>query len=294
MAIAAKPSAVSMPMEADGCETVLDFLCQRFPRIEAQVWRERLQQGKVHREDGTRYQLGSPFVPQQKVLYYREVPDEPLIPVQEQILFQDELILIACKPHFLPVHPSGPWVNECLVNRLRKCTGNSELTPAHRIDRETAGLVLCCKQAKHRAAYQRLFATGDIQKSYRAVAAVTEGVVSGQQWVVRNRMVKGDHWMVMAIAEGEANSHSTIECLKIERGRGLFALSPHTGKTHQLRLHMNSLGMPLEYDRFYPQLLPKAADNYACPLQLLAYSLVFTDPVSNQLREFITPRRLNF
>lgn len=294
MAIAAKASVVSMPINPVGCTTVLDFLCQKFPRISAEQWCERMAQGKVHRDDGSLFTPQCPVVPQQRVFYYREVPVEPVIPFREQILFEDELVLVACKPHFLPVTPSGPYVDECLVNRLRNRTGLSQLTLAHRIDRETAGLVLCCKQPEHRAAYQRLFATGDIRKQYHAVAAVGADVQPGQQWQVRNRMDSGEPWFRMQIIEGQANSHSSIECLAVEQGRGLFALSPHTGKTHQLRLHMSSLGMALENDRLYPELQDKAPDNYQRPLQLLARQIEFIDPVNGLARCFKTPRRLQF
>ena len=283
-----------MPIDPQGCETVLAFLCQKFPRIPEALWRERMAEGKVHHADGTLYTPDCGFVPQQRVFYYREVPAEPVIPLQEQVLFEDELLLVACKPHFLPVTPSGPYVQECLVNRLRLSTGIETLTPTHRIDRETAGLVLFCKDPDHRAAYQRLFATGTIQKHYRAVAPVLEGVKPGMRWTVKNRMEKGEPWFRMQIAEGETNTHSTIECLQVDDGRGLFALSPHTGKTHQLRVHMDSLGMALENDRLYPVLQDKTPDNYDTPLQLLAFQVAFTDPINGEQRLFQSERTLQF
>lgn len=294
MAIAIKPSVVSMPIKPVGCATVLEFLCLKFPRISAEQWRERMSQGKVHRDDGSLFTPQCLVVPQQRVLYYREVPVEPVIPFQEHILFEDELLLIACKPHFLPVIPGGAYVNECLINRLSQRTGLSQLALAHRIDRETAGLVLCCKQPENRAAYQRLFATGNIRKQYAAVAAVGEQVQPGMQWQVRNRMSTGEPGFRMQIVDGQVNSHSSIECLAVEQGRGLFSLSPHTGKTHQLRVHMSSLGMALENDRLYPVLQDKTPDNYDRPLQLLARQIEFTDPVSGEPRHFETSRALQF
>lgn len=294
MAIAAKPSVASMPIKPAAGATVLDFLCQKFPRISAEQWRQRMAEGKVHRDDGSLYTPQCCVVSQQRVLYYREVPAEPVIPFQEQILFEDELLLVACKPHFLPVIPSGPYVNECLLNRLCKRTGLDQLVLAHRIDRETAGLVLCCKQPEHRAAYQRLFATGNIRKQYHAVAAVGGQIQPGMQWQVRNRLEKGEPWFRMQVVDGQPNSDSSIECLTVEQGRGLFSLSPHTGKTHQLRLHMHSLGMALENDRLYPVLQDKTPDNYDRPLQLLARQIDFIDPVTGEPRHFETPRTLQF
>jgi len=289
------PSSVVMPSDnPQGCKTVLEFLCLRFSRVDPAIWRERMQLGIVHWENKQPITENTPFAPNGRVFYYREVPDEPEIPFKEEILFQDEQLLVACKPHFLPVTPTGIYVEQCLLNRLRASTGIDALTPIHRIDRDTAGLIMFSVDPNTRGLYQQMFAEGTVRKLYHAVAATDDPDLEGRQWLIENRMAKAEQWFRMQIVEGEVNARSTARCLGVDEGRGLFELSPLTGKTHQLRVHMDSLGMPLENDRLYPDALPKAADDYTRPLQLLARQVAFTDPVTGEDRQFETTRMLNW
>ncbi len=291
------PSSAVMSPDFRQCATVLDFLVQKYPRIPASIWRDRIVAGNVHWEDKTPVTEDSPFQLNQRVFYYREVPDEPVIPFAEQILFQDEQLLVACKPHFLPVTPGGIYVEQCLLHRLRKKTGIDTLTPIHRIDRETAGLVLFSVNPDNRGLYQRMFAEGTISKTYHGIAALGDGApddLRGREWLVENRMVEAEQWFRMTIGEGEVNARSTVRCVDLQAGRALFELSPLTGKTHQLRVHMMSLGFPLENDLFYPELQPRKPDNYDKPLQLLAKTVAFTDPVTGQSRSFTSPRSLQW
>lgn len=289
------PSSVVMPPDAQGAETVLQFLSRRFDRIPEAEWRARMAAGTVHWQDGTPVQPDTPYRVEGRVFYYREVEQEPNIPFTETILYQDEELLVACKPHFLPVTPGGAYVEECLLNRLRSRTGIDTLSPVHRIDRETAGLVMFSVNPDSRGRYQRLFADGNIRKTYQAVAAVSHNPPQiDQRWHVENRMAQAEQWFRMQVVPGEVNARSTIRCLAVRDGRGLFELSPLTGKTHQLRVHMQSLGYPLENDLFYPVLQPKGADNYECPLQLLAWRLAFTDPLRGTAFEFESPRILQW
>ena len=142
MAISERPSKLSLPQTNPGVVTVLDYLVFKFPYIDAQIWRQRIADGKVHRHDGSLITAQSPFKPQQRIYYYREVENEPSIPFKETILFQDNQILVAYKPHFLAVTPGGIYVNECLQNRLRRSTGLETIQSLHRLDRVTAGLVM--------------------------------------------------------------------------------------------------------------------------------------------------------
>lgn len=289
------PSTVVTPSnDSKKFTTILDFLINRFPRIDAGVWLQRLKDGNVHWEGGELIDPDTPYRPNTRVLYYREVPDEPEIPFQELILYQDEELLVACKPHFLPVTPAGVYVQQCLLNRLRERTGIDELTPIHRIDRDTAGLVMFSVNPQTRGAYQCMFAEGTVKKTYQAVAASREGLTVGQQWLIENRMDKAEQWFRMQIVEGEINARSTIKCLDVKNERALFELSPLTGKTHQLRVHMDSIGFALEHDRLYPVPLAKTGDDFEKPLQLLAREVEFVDPVTGVIRNFQTTRRLNW
>jgi len=295
MAISKHPSKLSLPQTNPGVATVLEYLIIKFPYIDAQAWHQRMADGKVHWHDGTLITALSPFKPQQRVYYYREVESEPAIPFQETILFQDQHTLVAYKPHFLPVTPGGRYVNECLQNRLRKSTGIEALQTVHRLDRVTAGLVMFSVNPETRHHYHDLFKTRQIQKTYQAIANINEGEnLVGKEWQVKNRITQSDPKFLMQISEGEANSHSIIRCLaqtaeqstEQANQKALFELSPVTGKTHQLRLHMQTLGWPILNDKYYPQLQSQSADNYSAPLQLLAKELKFIDPVTQQARCF--------
>ncbi len=299
MGISLHPCKVTMPPERTDCDTVLDFLIAQFPRIASDVWLARMQEGKVHWEDRSPVNATDVYVPHKRIFYYREVEQEPVIPFTEEIIYQDEHILVACKPHFLPVTPGGIYVEECLLNRLRKSTGIETLAPMHRIDRETAGLVLFSINPVNHGLYHGLFLEdGLIRKTYRAVGRLTcvegaPGPEPGQQWRVENRIETGTPWFRMAITTGVANARSVIRCLSVGEQHALFELQPLSGKTHQLRLHLTSLGWPIANDRLYPELQPKSPDNFTSPLQLQAWKLSFTDPVTGLEHNFTSPRTLS-
>ena len=289
MAISTQPSKLSLPQTNPGVATILEYLIIKFPLIDAQVWRQRMLDGKVHYHDGSLITEHSLFQAQQRVYYYREVENEPSIPFQEDILFQDQHILVAYKPHFLPVTPGGVFVNECLQTRLRASTGIKELQTLHRLDRVTAGLVIFSVNPDTRHQYHELFKTRQIQKTYQAIAKMTKGdELIGKQWEVKNHIVQGEPRFRMYISggEGTANSHSSILCIAQNEHHAMFEFSPITGRTHQLRVHMQSLGMPILNDKYYPELQELSADNYAAPLQLLAKQLKFIDPITAQSRCF--------
>ncbi|WP_299798738.1 pseudouridine synthase [uncultured Shewanella sp.] len=286
---ATQPSYVVLPETVTDKPTVLSFLVERFRQIQPKVWRERITDGKVHWQDGSLVELDSLYRPRARVYYYREVAAEAKIPFDERVLYRDAKVIIAFKPHFLALHPSGNVINECLVNRLRIKTGIETIVPAHRLDRATAGLVLLCLHPEHRQQYHDLFKHGQILKEYQALAKLTPELLASHRrgeltlplhWTVKNRMVKGDPSFTMKVVEGEPNTHSEIALVEIRGETGVFKLSPITGRTHQLRVHMQSLGMPILNDRCYPALQPKAADDYQRPLKLLAKRLKFSDPVT--------------
>lgn len=297
MGISQHPCKVTMPPDRKDCATVLDFLIARFARIDAEIWRQRIAAGKVHWLDKTPVALDDQYAPNQPVFYYREVEREAVIPFQETIIYQDDEILVACKPHFLPVTPTGKYVEQCLLNRLRQRTGIQTLAPMHRIDRETAGIVLFSVNPENRPLYHALFReTKNIQKTYRAVGRVkpADKLTQGQHWLVHNRLEQGEPWFRMKATGGEINARSEITCLAVDGDKALFELKPITGKTHQLRVHMNDLGYPLLNDQFYPDVQPESSDDFNKPLQLLAWRMEFIDPVTSQLQFFESSRMLDF
>ncbi|MFT6895718.1 MAG: tRNA pseudouridine32 synthase/23S rRNA pseudouridine746 synthase [Paraglaciecola sp.] len=294
MAIATTPSKLSLPQHNPGVTTVLEFLIFKFPAIAGDVWQQRMVDGKVHWHDGSLINSQTPYAAQQRVYYYREVEREPVVPFAEKIIFQDELILVAYKPHFLPVMPGGRYVEECLQNRLRNKSGNQHLQAVHRIDKGTAGLVLFSVNPDTRHHYHNLFATHQVNKTYQAIANTHNNPpMLNQQWEVKNRLQKSQPRFLMHIVEGQANSHSLIRCLQNSADQALFELNPITGKTHQLRLHMQSLGWPLLHDNYYPKLQPSQPDDYSKPLQLLAQQLQFIDPITQQPRSYASNTELS-
>ena len=277
---------------------LLDYLVERMPGVAPEVWQQRLQQGEVLDERGQVLPLHAPYRPGSRVYYWRSLAQEPRVPFEARILFQDELLLVADKPHFLPVLPSGRFVRETLLTRLRLATGLAELSPIHRIDRETAGLVVFSLQPATRGAYQALFRERAVGKIYEAVAGLPEPLGLSLPLTRRSRLMeRSEAFMQMEEVAGEPNAETQIELLQRHPSLPLarYRLSPSTGQKHQLRAHMNALGLPLLGDRIYPQLLPPEpadAPDYRQPLQLLAHSLSFQDPISGQQRRFESELRL--
>lgn len=295
MSISKYPSKISLPQTNPGISSVLEFLILQFQNIKPEIWRQRVVSGKVHWHDGSLITADTPFQAQQRVYYYREVDSEPVIPFEEKILFQDEHILVAYKPHFLVVAPVGIYIEESLQNRLRHKTGLQSLQALHRLDRDTTGLVLFSVDPDTRHLYHNLFSARKIHKTYQAVAKVCnkENIV-GQRWEIKNRIEKTEPHFLMKMVEGASNSHSLIRCLAQSNDKALFELNPITGKKHQLRIHMQALGWPILNDTFYPTLQPRADDNYSMPLQLLAKELRFIDPVTQLSRVFSADVDLSF
>lgn len=264
--------------------TVLDCLCDRFPSVTRARWIERMARGRIVDVKGAAMTAETPYRVGLEVHYYREVDDEPAIPFDEAIVYAGTDLLVADKPHFLPVMPAGAHVHETLLGRLVRRTGNPMLVPLHRIDRETAGLVLFSTNPGSRACYQALFRERRIDKHYEAVAPALPGIVFPQ--VRRSRIVAGEPFFRMQEIDGEANSETRIEVLMRGEGRWRYALTPVTGRKHQLRVHMAGIGAPIAHDPLYPTLRARAAGDYTAPLQLLAKRLAFVDPLSGVERCF--------
>jgi tRNA pseudouridine32 synthase/23S rRNA pseudouridine746 synthase len=284
------PSCVALPEGA--WPTIAAFLVERFSRIDAAVWQQRMAAGEVVDARGRVVHAHTPYEPQLKVYYYRSLPAERPFLRQETVLFQDEWIVVADKPHFMPVTPSGRHLQETLLVRLKRRLGVETLAPVHRIDRDTAGLVLFSVQPQTRGAYQSVFRERSAHKVYEAVAPVRSDLEFPR--IHRSRLVDGDNFMTMCEVPGEPNSETRIELIESKDGLGHYRLQPLSGKRHQLRVHMASLGLPLVNDGIYPVLLPEVdTPDHERPLQLVARQLAFTDPVTGQPRAFESAYRLS-
>lgn len=283
------PSAVFLP--EGGWSTVLAFLAERFPDVGETRWAARMAGGRVVAEDGTCVWPDTPYQPRHRIFYYRELEQEARIPFDEVILFENEHLVVADKPHFLPTAPVGQYLQETLLVRLKRRLGLAHLVPLHRLDRETAGLVLLSKDVATRDAYHALFRGDGIVKTYEALARFNPDhaypvtrcsrIERAQQFYRREEVV------------GEANAVSVIHLIERRGELACYRLQPVSGKTHQLRVHMAALGMPILNDALYPQECPRQEGDYSRPLQLLARTLEFRDPVSGRAMSFESGLRLS-
>lgn len=281
-------SSVALPAgKAASWRLLLDFLAERLSVVDRTVWARRLSNGEVLDDTGQPLPPDAPFQPGARIHYYRQLDDEPEIPFEEAVLFQDDHLLVADKPHFLPVTPGGRYVQQSLLVRLKRRTGIDTLSPVHRIDRETAGLVLFSLRPKDRNAYQALFRERAVLKRYEAIAAHRPDLAFP---ITRCSRIEEEreHFFRMVEAEGLPNSETLVELMDLRGEWARYALTPVTGKRHQLRVHMNALSLPIAGDQFYPKVLrgPDDAEDFVEPLKLLARSIAFTDPVTGEARAF--------
>ena len=270
--------------------TLLDGLCARFPRIGRGQWQDRFARGRVLDAERRVLSADAPYRVGKTIFYFREVIDEPRVPFEEILVHVDQHLVVADKPHFLPVAPTGRHVRETLLTRLVGSLGIKELVPLHRIDRGTAGLVLFSADPHSRGAYQDLFRQRRIEKRYEAVAPALPGCVF--PLLRETRLVKSEPFFRMQEEDGTANAQTRIEVLAAEGDWWRYALFPVSGRKHQIRVHMAALGAPIRNDPYYPELTAPAPDDYSRPLQLLARGLSFVDPLSGLEREFESRREL--
>ena len=284
-------SCVALPNVAHGL-TILAFLQQRFPNMAASVWQERMRAGMLVDENGLA--VGEADALSERLgmhlYYYRDVPNETPIPFQAEILYEDEHLLVADKPHFLPVMPAGEYLQHTLLVRLRREFDLPDLAPLHRIDRETAGVVMFAKHEAVRGAYHALFRERQIHKQYEAVARWRPELA--YPFERASCLQESGDFFRMGEAEGAVNSRTIVDVLEHNATWARYLLSPISGKRHQLRVHMAALGMPLLYDSLYPQMRPVSSGDYAQPLQLLAKSVRFVDPITQTEQWFESRQQL--
>ncbi|MGW4084512.1 RluA family pseudouridine synthase [Streptomyces sp. NPDC004822] len=283
------PVRVRLPA-ADGWATVRDHLVERLA-AGAAVIDGMLDAGRIVDAAGHPVTRDTPYAPGMYVWFHRELADEETVPFPIEVVHRDEHLVIADKPHFLATTPRGSHVAETALARLRRDLGVPTLSPAHRLDRLTAGLVLFTVRPEERGAYQSLFRDRRVAKEYEAVAPYDPGL--GLPRTVRSRIVKERGVLAAREVAGEPNAISRIELVEHRDGRARYRLTPRTGQTHQLRVHMNALGVPILGDPLYPVVTaPVPPGDFRRPLQLLARTLEFTDPMTGRRHRFVSSRAL--
>lgn len=301
--------------------TIADYLIARFYPNDPQIIHARFNTGEVRLDDGTILTGDSPYMPGERIWYFRELADEPQLPSDMPVLYEDEHVLAIDKPHFLPTTPRGSYIAQTALTKLRVREQNPLLIPIHRLDRPTAGVLLFAKTVEARRPFQMMFQHRRVSKTYRAVApvpadaAAAEQALSAEGLQVRSHIQKiRDQLQVQQLSEQECaaqgvepNTLTTVKILRTftpsaqavegwraepNREWALYDLAPHTGKTHQLRAHLNMLSAPILGDVLYPQVLPDAPDRPEYPLQLLAYSLHFEHPITGERVDLYSGRSL--
>jgi tRNA pseudouridine32 synthase / 23S rRNA pseudouridine746 synthase len=267
-----------------------DHLVERLPRVAAERIDEMLAEERIW---GVRGPLGAdaPFVPDSYIWFHRDLPAEVPVPFEVGVVHRDDDIVVADKPHFLATIPRGQHVMQTALVKLRDSLGLPDLSPAHRLDRVTAGLVLFVVRRELRGKYQTMFRDRVVRKEYEAIAPYDPALELPR--VVRSRIVKERGIITAFEVDGEPNAETRVSLVEHRDGLGRYRLEPVTGRTHQLRLHMAGLGVPIVNDDFYPVLRERPLDDFSAPLQLLARTLSFVDPVSGVERSFTSELELS-
>ena len=276
--------------------SALDFLAARLPVLRRDEWAKRFARGEVLDAQGAALAASAPCREGRRLFYYRRLEAEPAAPEAPRVLHQDDTLVVVDKPHFMPVTPGGRFIQRSLLVQLKRMLGLPDLAPLHRIDRETAGLVMFAVRPDVRAAYQALFRDRRIDKLYEAVAPDVPALVTPRTHASRLQE-DAERFFLSREVPGEPNSRSHIHRVAPvgSTGHALYALRPITGQRHQLRLHMLALSAPILGDTFYPTVLHgphSEADDLMRPLQLLARELSFDDPLTGQPRVFRSQRQL--
>ncbi|MFE9784184.1 RluA family pseudouridine synthase [Nocardia salmonicida] len=282
------PARLRLPEDGQWA-TVRDHLVERLPRVDPARIDAMLVAGEIVDLEGP-LAPDAPFVPGGAVWFHRDLPIETEVPFDIGIVHRDDDILVIDKPHFLATIPRGQHILQTALVRLRNDLELPDLIPAHRLDRVTAGLLLFVVNPARRGAYQTMFHRKTVRKEYEAIAPYDPALELPR--TVRSRIIKEKQVLAAYEVDGEPNAETEVELVEHRDGLGRYRLRPHTGRTHQLRIHMNGLGVPILGDDFYPMITDKPVDDYTRPLQLLAASLEFTDPVSGVPRRFETQRTL--
>lgn len=282
------PSRLRLP-ENGRWATVAEYLLDRFPDDVRRV-SEKIRAGEVVGGDGIAITTDTPYRARSFVYLYRDPPVESRVPFDIEILHRDDRLLVVDKPHFLATTPRGSWITETALVRLRRELDLPELSPVHRLDRLTAGVLVFTVRREARRAYQMMFDQRLVEKEYEAVAPHSPDLTFPRE--VSSRILKEPGVLQAREVPGPVNALTQIELLDTDGDIARYRLRPRTGKTHQLRVHMNSLGIPILGDNLYPEVYEVAPQDYSNPLQLLAVAIEFDDPITGRRTRFASRRNL--
>lgn len=262
--------------------TMRDFLADRLPDTVPVV--TMLDTGQFVDQVGRPWRGDEPYRPNAFVWFHRRLVPEPVVPFPIEVLDADARVVIVDKPHFLATTPRGTHVQESVLVKLRVALDLPDLAPAHRLDRLTAGVLLLTSQRRYRAPYAGLFQTRRVLKSYEALASFDPALEFPRR--VTSRIEKRRGSLQAEVVDGEANAETLMELVETRGQHARYRLTPTTGKTHQLRVQMAALGLPILGDPLYPAVLDLGPDDFTAPLQLIARRLCFADPIDDTPRDY--------
>lgn len=269
--------------------TIRDHLVERLPRVSPERIDMLLREDRIYDQHGP-LKPDAPYAPDTYIWFHRDLPEETEVPFEIGIVHEDDDLVVVDKPHFLATIPRGQHIVETALVRLRNQLSEPHLVPAHRLDRVTAGLILFVKKPELRGKYQLMFKDRAVDKEYEAIAPYKQDLTL--PCTVHSRIVKERGIITAQEVDGEPNAVTEVSLVEHRNGLGRYRLHPLTGRTHQLRLHMARLGVPIVNDDFYPVLTEQPLDDFSKPLQLLAKVLEFTDPLTGERRRFESLRSL--
>lgn len=275
----------------------------RHPEDTEEAVMERFARGEVVLIDASPVHPNDIIQPGTDLFFYRRPAPEAPVPYKIEAVYEDDDLLVVDKPPFLATMPRAAHITETATVRLRRATGNEELTPAHRLDRMTSGLLLFTKRREVRGAYQELFSARQVFKRYAAIAPLLDLEVP-EVW--RSHIEKRHGEVASRVVEDAAANAETIvrsvERLEPAQETELhrvhetdvplarYLLEPVTGRTHQLRVHMCAAGAPILGDPVYPEVKAFGDEDYSVPMRLKSVELAFEDPLSGRARRFVADR----
>lgn len=271
----------------------------RHPEDNVDAVLARFAEGAVVKRDGSPLTAETWLEPGTDVFFYRRPAPEKPVPFEITTVFEDDDLLVVDKPPFMATMPRASHITETATVRLRRATGNEELTPAHRLDRATSGLLLFTKRREIRGAYQELFARREVRKEYEAIALLHD-VPPATPWHHHLTKQSGEP-TARLVPDVEPNASTVVASVSrlsaaeelalhtrygVSGALGRYVLQPETGRTHQLRVQMMTEAAPILGDRIYPTLLPADSEDFSVPMLLRCTRLEFTDPLSGEARDF--------